>query len=254
MSNNDAPVPAADARNQDQLAQTRDRLAILVLCVAGGLILALAAAVLATSFNIENTKFVFGAIVPLLATWVGTVLAYYYTRENLAAATNSVTALATHLTGIEKLRSIPANKTMRAFQSIRTVESDPSKLDAMTLEHITAEMKKIDIGRLVVFDDKKAVRYIVHDSTIFRFISSQAISGKKASDLKFSDLTADPEMKAIITNTVATVGPDATLADAKRAMEQCAGCEDVFVTTTGRRDGEVLGWITDNQISEEAQA
>jgi len=245
MSNNDAPVPAADARNQDQLAQTRDRLAILVLCVAGGLILALAAAVLATSFNIENTKFVFGAIVPLLATWVGTVLAYYYTRENLAAATNSVTALATHLTGIEKLRSIPANKTMRAFQSIRTVESDPSKLDAMTLEHITAEMKKIDIGRLVVFDDKKAVRYIVHDSTIFRFISSQAISGKKASDLK---------LKAIITNTVATVGPDATLADAKRAMEQCAGCEDVFVTTTGRRDGEVLGWITDNQISEEAQA
>src|SRR4029453_16222492 len=37
----------------------------------------------------ETTRLVFTAMLPLFGTWVGTVLAFYFARENLQAATKS---------------------------------------------------------------------------------------------------------------------------------------------------------------------
>jgi hypothetical protein len=42
----------------------------------------------------ETSRLVFSSVLPLLGTWVGTVLAFYFARENLAAATESTLRLA----------------------------------------------------------------------------------------------------------------------------------------------------------------
>src|SRR5215208_3802284 len=42
----------------------------------------------------ETSRLVFTSVLPLLGTWVGTVLAFYFARENLEAATDSTLALA----------------------------------------------------------------------------------------------------------------------------------------------------------------
>jgi hypothetical protein len=50
-----------------------------------------------------------------------------------------------------------------------------------------------------------------------------------------------------------TVKEDATLADAKDAMDHAQDCQDVFVTKAGTKDEEVLGWITNNIIQDNAK-
>ena len=50
----------------------------------------------------DTAKLLLSSILPLLGTWVGTVLAYYFAKENFESAARATGRLA----GIEKLRSI----------------------------------------------------------------------------------------------------------------------------------------------------
>src|SRR5712691_1865567 len=59
-----------------------------------------------TKDALEAAKYVFAAVLPLLGTWVGTVLAHYFQKENLAAATQSISDLASKVAGTDKLQSI----------------------------------------------------------------------------------------------------------------------------------------------------
>lgn len=45
---------------------------------------------------------------------------------------------------------------------------------------------------------------------------------------------------------------EATLADAKSAMDSLPNCQDVFVTQGGTRNEEVQGWVTNVIIAENA--
>jgi hypothetical protein len=62
-------------------------------------------------------------------------------------------------------------------------------------------------------------------------------------------LTELPEVKAMFTGTAAFVGSEATLGEAKLAMNATRNCYDVFVTDTGQPQEPVLGWITDVTIA-----
>jgi hypothetical protein len=44
-------------------------------------------------------------VLPLVGTWVGTIIAFYFTKENFEAATRSVTDMARQLTSTEKWSS-----------------------------------------------------------------------------------------------------------------------------------------------------
>lgn len=51
------------------------------------------------------------------------------------------------------------------------------------------------------------------------------------------------------TASLAFVQFNVTVADAKRTMDQAENCQDVFVTQTGTREGRLLGWLTNVDIS-----
>src|SRR5229473_6730667 len=74
-----------------------------------------------TPVNLDTAKYVFAAILPLLGTWVGTVLAHYFQKENLAAATQSITSLASKVGGMDKLQSTP----------VKTVMIRPDRIDTL---------------------------------------------------------------------------------------------------------------------------
>ena len=57
----------------------------------------------------QTSQMVFTSVVPLLASWVGTVLAYYYSSESMDAATRSVKEL---MPVEEKLKAIPVIQVM----------------------------------------------------------------------------------------------------------------------------------------------
>ena len=98
-----------------------DRLALVVVSLAAIILVLLVVLAVYSAPNEQRTdtaKDVLNAVLPLIASWVGTVLAYYYSRENLSAATRSATELARNMTGAEKLRSLAARETLMPYDRI----------------------------------------------------------------------------------------------------------------------------------------
>lgn len=116
-------------------------LAYLVVLLAFSGIFLLAFVVLRSggAANAETAKYVFAAILPLLGTWVGTVLAHYFQKENLAAATQSITTLASKVGGAERLQSTP----------LRTVMLRPDRIDTLPDQLLDKPDEQIKLAQLV---------------------------------------------------------------------------------------------------------
>lgn len=248
----------------------------------------LASAVLsASTANQENVKYAFGAILPLLGTWVGTVLAHYFQKENLAAATQSITDLASKVAagGSDKLQSTLVKDVIIKSDQILTlpdkyIGQKVKDVNAqLFLSELVAHLKSINKDRLPLFCDnqtnedqrtyqKKGVAAgVVHVSTVNAFIQAYTAlptaPGKKdPKDLLLCDLISDNTYKTVFDNSFGLVAEDATLGRAKAVMENLTqkipsgikeGCYNVFVTKTGDAKEEVLGWVTNDIINGNAK-
>ena len=193
----------------------------------------------------DKVMTVFTTVVALVGSWIGTILAFYFSKENFESATRSVTALVNQMTPQEKLKSIPVKEKMDSPERIFSV-----KLPAE--QHLLMKiLKDLDTSRhgnrVPVLSESNFPANIVHKSTIIEFLFERGTAvtspPEDTSILTLKDLLDDSEMikKA---NNFAIVKEDATLADAKAAMDNRFGCQDVFVTKNGTSNEPFLGWIT----------
>jgi hypothetical protein len=185
-------------------------------------------------------------VLPMIGTWVGTVLAFYFGREQMQAATASVTALKTVLAPEEeKLRSIKVTEKWISRASMFVVTEDPSKVKLL---EVIGEMSKAKKGhRLPVLTSSDNARCVIHRSIIDRFIVEATQAGKTGDELKvftLADMMANKDLKKFTENTFAIVSESDSLSDAKRAMKAIEWCQDVFVTRRGTSTEPVTGWIT----------
>jgi hypothetical protein len=221
----------------------RERLATIVLLVS---VLAVAIlAGIAIRGDRSQAKEILTMILPMIGTWVGTVLAFYFGKEQLEAATRSVTSIARELTPDEKLRSIQVTDKMIPRSAAYAVEENPERINLVeAVGNLDREKKG---NRLPVFQADGRPLCVVHRSTIDRFIARAAAAGKLAAELQaltLKDLLSDPEFKSKLETSFAVVPQTATLADAKRVMESMPWCQDTFVTRGGTRNEPVIGWVT----------
>src|SRR3954471_18215413 len=91
------------ARFQPSDVSTRRWLAAAIVgaSIVGIVVMSVMAIGFAVKSRADTSRLVFSSVLPLFGTWVGTVLAFYFARENLAAATTatqSVTESALRLT------------------------------------------------------------------------------------------------------------------------------------------------------------
>lgn len=205
----------------------------------------------------DAAKYVFASVVPLFGSWIGTVLAYYFAKDNLAAATSSVATLTRGALDFGRLRSIAVKDKMIDRPRIVTLPDAMArplaKLDGVPLKDIIDYLTVRHVNRVPIFDDRDAIRYVVHLSSIDKFIREQVLADKNAATLTFKDLVSDPKFGALFTDSFDVVAETATLADAKARMDSKPICEDVFVTRSGDRKEPVIGWITDNLLLDAAQ-
>jgi len=203
----------------------------------------------------ERIKYVSATILPLLATWVGTILAFYFSKENLAAATQSVTALSKSLGGLEKLKSLPVRSKMRPLGAITFEKIAPGTEDTILLSDLLRKYASIE--RVIVLDVGSVVRLLIYKSMIEKYLSQVATnvktvaSGHPIDKLTLADLIASSsDMDQLFKSSFGFVSEDATLADAKQVMDKIPQCNDVFVTATGKASEPLAGWVTDNLINE----
>jgi hypothetical protein len=208
----------------------------------------------ATQFQ-QTSQLVFNSLLPLLGTWVGTVLAYYFSRKNFESASNSVERMVT-LTVEQKLGQLSVEKEMLRLPTI-TLHQIPAGNSAehVAIRDLTAKLGG-KITRIPIVDSNGVVLYIVHQSVLYKFLAEQALQGKTPDEIKqltLQDLVDDAELKNWVSN-IAYIDEKATVADAKLKMEQLTGCQDLIVTKTGAKSEPMLGWMTNVDIGRLSKA
>jgi len=228
-------------------ASTRKWLAVGIVAVSVGSIAVISAvAILAAdgAERAEMSQLVFSAVLPLLGTWVGTVLAFYFARENLQAATESTLALAGREQATPVTRVMIRESDVVAYDVGTNERVEDVKLSAL---HVRMADMKPPARRLPIRNPSGAVIYVIHDSTLAAYAEAQ---GKTSAELDKSigDLVGDTKFRALV-EAMAFVSEKATVADAREAMASTENCNDVFVTPTGKREERMIGWLTNTLLA-----
>ena len=198
-------------------------------------------------------------ILPLVGTWVGTVLAFYFSRENFAAAAKQTSDLVRQMTPEQKLESIPVIDVMldmSAEAAIRLTLAAPEDAGKIKLkgDAIDALLEKNKRNRLPIVDSTGKVIYVVHRNYIDKFLLKQSeAGGTQVVDTTLQNLIDADGMKQIF-EAFAIVGKDARLIAVKQSMDGNPNCSDAFVTEDGTRGSKAVGWITNVMVQEKSAA
>jgi len=252
----------ATPASNDQPGQSSEitEIAKLVLGISGIGILVIAAVALGGAaltgkpeqFK-DTSQLVFNSLLPLLGTWVGTVLAYYFSRKNFESASQSVERMVTATTE-QRLGQLFVQKEMLSSRQITVYQIPPGKSpkDALLKE---LRIKLGDkITRIPIVDSNGVVLYIVHQSGLFKFIAEKALAGgADIEKLTLQDMVDDAELKNWVTNIV-YIPEGASVAAAKAKMDEQKGCQDLIVTKTGSKTEPMLGWMTNVDIGRLSKA
>jgi hypothetical protein len=193
----------------------------------------------------DASRLVFTSVLPVLGTWVGTVLAFYFARENLEAATSNALAL----TGRErevKVTDVMIHEADVVAYDLGTGET----AESVKVSALRAKMKEIEppSRRLPIRDATRAVLYVVHDSTLSAFADKQGKTIDDIGDMTIADLLADDEYRKIL-EANGFISQSSTVAEARRVMASIELCNDVFVTPSGKRDERAVGWLTNTLLA-----
>jgi len=228
---------------------TRHWLAITMvsLSVAGITVAAWVAIAFSNSTDrADTTRLVFTSVLPLFGTWVGTVLAFYFARENLQAATDSTLRLTRPTDAGTPVTQVMVPRLKITAFPLKSGDD----ADLVKLADLLKTMNDANVHRIPILTDSGAVVYVVHDSTIASYADSVT---KNPNDASFTDTMADLTKKDDAYKTaieaIGIVGPGAVLADARAAMQAVKGCNDVFVTTSGQKNDPVIGWLTNTDLA-----
>jgi len=182
---------------------------------------------------------IFGAVLPIFATWVGTVIAFYFTSSNFQQAAKiareATTTAAPQASVIDRM--IPYDKIARL---------DRPRAEAR--EALMADVVKLfspPVTRVIIFDQatKQPVFVIRHkrvpadwlqhpqNHTIDEYLR-QTVEGRSNAQ--------DAAQFEFISQTAAI--------DEARAKMASANCVDLFVTAGGEKTQPTLGWLTDDLV------
>ena len=215
----------------------------------------------------RTVELLISALLPLFGTWVGTVLAFYYTKENFAAASASTLDVMKAVT--QRLSAARVSDYMMRRASI-IVEIVPGGklLGDLSIAAIEKRFQIIgsngqQISRLLILDTSDACVAILHRALFMEALASglrDSTPVNPAADSMAKLLsraypsTTGGTYEDFVKRTIAFVAQDRTVADAKAEMERIPGCQDVVVTKTGTNSESVIGWISNVDIGRLSQA
>lgn len=229
---------------------TRTALAFIVmfLGMAGVVILGIIA--MSNAKDQEKTsQLVFTAVLPLLGTWVGAVLAFYFSRDNLQAGSQ---------TTIDAVRSLqtgastgPVTDFMTPLARIKPLRqvADEAAAKALSLADLYASIHTSGNSRVPVLTKANVPLYVIHEPDIDKYAqknstSSLSLTATATVQALLDDVEIGPQLTAFV-----TVSPTATLEEARRVFASSAGTKDVFVTGDGQRTSAVIGWLTNSDLA-----
>ncbi len=278
-----SPLTSPDAKPTspaDADAAIRSRIAPIVLAIGSAAIIVLALALILefSSLSMQNKTLqdkidvvlsgVFNSVLPVFATWVGTVIAFYFTNESYRAAAQSTRE--SFSAGQERLKATPVKAAMLPLARMVAYKlPQGGSLETIPLKDVDAKYaaqgaNNDRVSRLAFLDADGKFVAVMHRSIWMELLAGnlrtnpQLLQENGAVGLLIAANVAaatPPRTYAdFIKNTVAFVGVDQSLADAKTAMEAVKGAQDVMVTQSGAANAAVIGWIMNTDIARMSKA
>jgi hypothetical protein len=242
--------PAKAQAEGDEMKELQQRNYIAEILVGFSLVglVAISMVILWRDKNGDSATLVFNNVLPLFGTWIGTVLAYYFSRSNFATAASAYNQMAKPDAA---LADTPVTTAMIDKAKIVGIVSLAAGQSEATINFQTGLLAKLQppVTRIPVVDANGAMKYILHENTLNKFVTKNiAVAGFNLAAATLQTVINDPEFKKLAT-TFAIAAATASLADVKQKMDETPNCEDIFVTKTGQPSEEVIGWITDVTLS-----
>lgn len=236
----------------------RDRLALgVTLAGVVGVVFLSALAIWKAKDTPDAARDILSMVLPLVGTWVGTVLVFYFSREHFESASRQVAQI-TQLTMEQKLQSFLVSDVMRPIWEMEVVRLPDTPASKIVIVDKSRELHAKGRSRLPVLDADDHPKYIIHRSMLDKYVVDRHMAGILQADineLTLENLVADDaDLKTMFETSFATVSETATLAEAKKAMQQKGTCQDAFVTQNGTAQEPVLGWLTNVDIAKHARA
>lgn len=255
--------------NPPEPPKQRERIAmwVTILAITGTIIIFIFGVVLILFDKVtEKDKFfqyIIGVLLPLWGTWMGTILAFYFSKENLDAANKTVRYLTDKITSPdERLKSVKTKDVM--IKNIVPYKTDDLKIEETKVYDLLKYMddNKTDedkvLSRLPIVNSSDVLKYIIHRGTFDSYLISK-IKTDPTTDL--TKLTIrdmkndnDPTLKKIMSKDMLVfVNEQSSLRDAQLLLDKIESCKDVFVTPNGTSEEKIIGWITDTLVSRVAK-
>lgn len=199
----------------------------------------------------EMSRVVFASVTAMLGTWISTVLAFYFARENFQAASDATRETLKQAGAFHEDSRV--SEVMTPFAKINPIElvADTAAGKKLPLSTLSVAMKATNNHRVPVLvgEDKRAL-WVIHLPHIKDYAQQGRISiDDLPKDATVEELRQIPELRIAIENFV-TVKQTSTVADARQKMQTAReGCKDVFVTSDGTPDGSVVGFLTNSDLA-----
>lgn len=198
----------------------------------------------------EMARLVFASILPLLGTWVGTVLAFYFAKDNFQAASDATRETLKQANVLRDDSRVSDLMTpLGKINPIRTV-ADMAAADGLKLSALNAAMQATNNQRVPVITEKSGIGLlVVHQPDINDYAQRIPVEAANlADDATVEKLRQIPELKLAV-ETWEALPETATVAEARRKFQESLGCKDIFVTSDGTRSGKVVGWVTNSDLA-----
>ena len=194
---------------------------------------------------------IFNIVLPVFASWVGTILAFYFGRENFESANKQVRELVRKLTPEERAQA-KVDSILRSFDNLVHFQV-PSGKGTPDVKISDLRSKFLNnVTRLPVVDAEKRPKYMIHDSSIDKYMAGEGTQDDSLEQFLTAQKRSGFEYGA--DKGFILVSVESTLADAKRKMEEKRPCQDIFVTRNGTVDEPLLGWISNVRLFKYIQA
>lgn len=210
---------------------------------------------------------VFTTIVSLVGTWIGTLLAFYFSRDSYESASRNTRELVKQVTTTQqKLRSLKAEDKMYHLHQISYLKVKVGEEGKYHLEDLLKDEKYLKKhNRLPIFTEDLLPKFMVHKSLITDYILEKQLQtlssgtgttapNTKENRLSLYDLVTDARFGEQAKNSYAVIKPHDSFETAKLLMDKKSTdtviCSDVFITKNGSVNSPVIGWITNVLINE----
>lgn len=191
------------------------------------------------------------ATLPLYGTWVGTILAFYFSSNAFAAASIATDRNADRNVAVLKqlnaatIGTAPPDDRLKQIL-VKSLDNglifSRKKNDETPLKDVVKDLKDKNRYRIIIVDQNN-----VFSNILFLKNAEDYLKANPArADIKLKEYL--DEIKAIKV-IVSYIAEKATLFDAQEAMQKEPGCTDVIATTDGAESSPVTVYITDFDLT-----